>query len=53
VINPVTKRGGQFVIEDLGQPIEFDVTGFGKSAGQAACISAVTSVRQLSVEASL
>jgi flagellar assembly factor FliW len=35
VINPVTKRGGQVVLEDPKQPIQFDVTDGPKSAPQA------------------
>lgn len=56
VINPVTKRGGQVVLEDPEQPIQYEVTDGLKVAGQAACIpitSAADSIRQLSVQAPL
>jgi flagellar assembly factor FliW len=35
VINPVTKRGGQVVLEDHAQPIQFDVTGVPKTVPQS------------------
>ncbi len=53
MINPVTKRGGQVVLEDPELLVQFDVKDGLKAAGQAACIPAATSVRQLSVQASL
>jgi flagellar assembly factor FliW len=53
VINPITKRGGQVVLEGPEQPIQFDATEDLKAAGRAACMPAAMSVRQLSVQASL
>jgi flagellar assembly factor FliW len=35
VVNPVTKRGGQVVLEDHAQSIQFDVTGVPRIAPQA------------------
>lgn len=55
VINPVTKRGGQVVLEDAEQPIQFDVTDGLKAAGQAAILPlpVADSIRLLTVRASL
>lgn len=56
VINPVTKTGGQVVLEDPEQPIQFDVTDGLKATGKAACIpqaTAADSIRHLSVPAPL